>query len=126
MSLLDTVVLPALSGKYEAKVKDFAEITNQNGGYVQVTLQLPDREIKYVIFPGKGDAKGRQINYVVSTLAKQFALDKQSNTLKNILEYGKEHAFNIWVSYNQTYNSINISFHEPVEETTNLFDIAGA
>ena len=48
MSLLNTKVLPALNGRYETSVKSFEEVNNEQGGYVKVVLQLPDREYNYI------------------------------------------------------------------------------
>lgn len=124
--MLDTIVLAPLKGERVAKVHDYKQVTNKDGGYVKVELQLEDRIYPYIIFPGKGETAGNQINYVVSCLRRQWGLE-DAMSLKDALEYGKDHEFIVWFSHNELYNRMNVEFHEVVEvETTDLEDIEGA
>lgn len=107
MSLLNQKVLPALNGKYEANVKSFKEVENDNGGYVEVIFTLPDREYTYIMFPS-------QVNYVVSALRRQFEMQDKETTLEKMLEKAKTTKINIWISYNPTVGRNNVAFHEPI------------
>lgn len=122
--MLDTVVLAPLRGEKVAKVQDYKEVRNTNGGYVEVALKLDDRVYPYIIFPGKEATKGRQINYFVSCLRNQWGLD-QAMSLKDALEYGKTHEFKVWFDYNVDFNRMNVEFHESQPEVS-LSDIEGA
>lgn len=106
MSLLQTVVLPALNGKYETKVKSFEEVTNDKGGYVKVILELPDREYQYNIFP-------TQVDYVTSALRSQFDKRGEAVSLGDMLTLGKTKSFNVWFAYNQDVGRMNVALHEP-------------
>lgn len=124
--MLDTIVLAPLRGEKVAKVNSYKEVKNTQGGYIDVEFQLDDRTYNYVIFPGKGDAQGKQINYFVSCLRNQWNLD-QAMSLREVLEYGKEHEFRVWFSYNDFYGRMNVEFHESQPETNiELSDIEGA
>lgn len=107
MSLLQKVVLPALNGKYETKVKSFEEVTNDKGGYVKVILELPDREYQYNIFP-------TQIDYVTSALRNQFEKRSEVVSLEDMLTLGQTTAFNVWFTYNQDIGRMNVALHEPI------------
>lgn len=104
MSLLETKVLPALSGMYETKVKSFEEVENQQGGYVKVVLDLPDREYNYCIFPS-------QVEYVTSALRTQFEI-KDETTLGEVLKLAAKTPIKVWFSYNQDLGRMNVAFHE--------------
>ena len=103
MSLLDSKVLPKLNGEYIVRVKSYKEITNDKGGYVQIVLQLPDREFTYNLFPSS-------IEYVARNLRNQFGIEDET-TLGELLETATKTDFKVWISYNQEYNSMNVSFH---------------
>lgn len=107
MSLLNHKCLPTLSGKYEVKVKDYKEITNKQGGYIEVVLILPDREFKYCVFPS-------QVDYVTSCLNRQLEVERDANSLGEALEIykSKQIALDVWFSYNETYGRMNVALHE--------------
>lgn len=106
MSLLETKAKPVLAGKYEVGVKDFVEIENEKGGYVKVTLDVPEYgDYIYCIFPS-------QVNYVTSCLNQQLEVERDTYTLGEALKKIKK--LNVWFSYNQDYNRMNVALHEPV------------
>ena len=107
MSLLNHKCLPTLSGKYEAKVKEYTEITNKQGGYIEVVLSLPDREFKYCVFPS-------QVDYVTSCLNRQLNASRDANSLGEALEIykSKQTPLDVWFSYNETYGRMNVALHE--------------
>lgn len=106
MSLLNTKVLPTLTGMREARIKSFKEISNDKGGYVETILILPDREYKYCIFPS-------QVEYVTSALRNQLGLQDKEVTLADVLEAAKETNIKVWFAYNIDFNRMNVAFHEP-------------
>lgn len=107
MSLLQQKVLPTLTGKKEATVKDFEEVENTQGGYVKVILQLEDRDYTYCIFP-------TQVEYVTSCLRNQLGLPTtEETTLGEVLQGAKETPINVWFSYNNDLGRMNVAFHEP-------------
>jgi hypothetical protein len=106
MSLLNTKVLPTLTGMREARIKSFKEETNDKGGYVRVVLQLSDREYQYCIFP-------KQVEYVTSALRSQLELQDKEVTLADVLEAAKETDIKVWFAYNTDFNRMNVAFHEP-------------
>ena len=106
MSLLDVKAKPVLAGKYEVAVKDFIEIENEKGGYIKVTFDVPEYgEYIYCIFPS-------QVNYVTSCLNQQLGVSRDTYTLGEALKKTKK--LNVWFSYNQDYNRMNVALHEPV------------
>ena len=105
MSLLNTKVLPALNGRYETNVKSFEEVNNEQGGYVKVVLQLPDREYNYIIFPS-------QVEYVIGALRTQFEMQNETVTLADMLNLGMTKTFYTWFRYNQDIGRMNVAFHE--------------
>lgn len=105
MSLLDTKKLPALKGMYEATVKSFREVENNNGGYVECILALPDRDYTYCIFP-------TQLDYVTSTFANQLGKADVEITLGELLELAKTNKIKVWFTYNTDLQRMNVAFHE--------------
>lgn len=114
MSVFNQKVLPALKGKHEAKVKSFREVTNANGGYLEVIFKLEDRDYTLNIFPGKGETAGRQVNYVTGAIRRQLGKDEESLSLLEVLELAKTTPINIWFSYSPEYQRMNVNFHEPI------------
>lgn len=114
MSVFNQKVLPALSGKQEAKVKSFREVTNAQGGYLEVIFKLQDRDYTLNIFPGHGATEGKQSNYITSAIRKQLGRANESLSLLEVLELAKKNPINIWFSYSQEYGRMNVNFHEPV------------
>lgn len=121
-NLFTQKVLPALSGKREATVKSYENIKNTNGGYLKVTFKLKDRDYGFNIFPGKGEAAGKQINYIASAIRKQLGKESESLSLIEVLDLAKETPISIWFSYNSEFNTMNVAFHEsqPTEEIVDL------
>lgn len=106
MSLLNTKVLPTLTGMREARIKSFKEISNDKGGYVETVLTLPDREYKYCIFPS-------QVEYVTSALRNQLGLQDKEVTLAEVLKAAQKTTIKVWFAYNSDFNRMNVALHEP-------------
>lgn len=104
MSLLDTVVLSKLKGSYDVVVKSYQEISNKEGGYIEIIFQFPDREYTFCLFP-------KRIEYFTSCLRNQFGVESQT-TLRDLLEIAKETPITLFVEWSVEYNSYNFSFHE--------------
>lgn len=146
MSLLNKkVIVPEkLNGLYSAKVKEYAEVENDKGGYVQVVFMLSsNREYTYTIFPSESDGlldesgnlriskwtdemgkehKGSQYNYVISSLAGQLNLPGEQD-LATLLDAAKETEIGLSFSYNQDVGRMNVSFKslpDPQEEPVEL------
>ena len=127
MSLLNTKSLPALTGERVAVLKSYKEVENNQGGYVNLSFQLEDREYNYPLFPGRGDAAGKQINYFMSAIRNQLGLKDGVLELGEILESMKDKEIKIWFSYNNEYQRMNVEFHQTLQtDDTNLDDIEGA
>jgi hypothetical protein len=127
MSLLNTKSLPALTGERVAVLKSYNEVENNQGGYINLLFQLEDREYNYSLFPGRGDAKGKQINYFMSAIRNQLGLKEGVIELGQILEAMKDKEIRIWFSYNSQYQRMNVEFHQSLQtEDTNLDEIEGA
>lgn len=105
MSLLNTTVLPALSGMHEACIKSFKEVTNDKGGYIEVIFKLEDRDYTYCIFP-------TQVEYVASALRNQFGLQAEVVTLGQLLNKATKEPVKIWFSWNENIGRMNVAFHE--------------
>lgn len=105
LDLLEEETLPDLNGKYTSLIKDWRPVPNTQGGYIEVILQLPDREHKYCIFP-------KQVSYVRSCLRKQFEQTNNKVSLTALLNLAKTREFNVWFNYNFDYNRMNVAFHE--------------
>lgn len=118
LDLLEEEALPDLNGKYTSLVKAWEPVTNNKGGYIEVILQLPDREYKYCIFPS-------QVSYVRSCLRRQFEQTDSKVNLSTLLNLAKTKEFNVWFTYNFDYNKMNVAFHESgiVEEDEEAVDL---
>lgn len=116
MTLLQTKILPSLSGKVEGTVKSFKEIT-ENGGRVEVIFTLPDREYTYNIFPN-------QVDYVTSTLRSQFEMTDEVVTLEDMLNKAKTTPISIWFSWNKEFGRMNVAFHEVATKEVATEDFA--
>ena len=113
MSLLETKVLPKLAGEYKTKFKNFKEVENENGGYIETTLILPDREFKYLIFPS-------QVSYVASCLRNQFEIQDEV-TLADVLTKGTKKEFTVYIDWNNEFGRYNVAFHAPVTNEDETF-----
>ena len=114
MSAFTNPILPALSGKQEAVVKSYREVSNDKGGYLEVIFKLQDRDYTLNVFPGKGETANRQINYIGGAIRKQLGKANETLSLTQILELAKKTPINIWFSYSQEFERMNVNFHEPV------------
>lgn len=103
MSLLKTVIKPKLpAGEYPVSIVTFREVTNPQGGYVELTLNMPDRIIKQNFFPS-------QLSYLGSTLAEQLQIRDAEHDIDEILTLAKGKQLFAIVSYNEY--GMNFAFH---------------
>lgn len=109
MSLLNTQIKKRLlPGKYPMKIKHYEEFTNDKGGYLQIVLVLPDREIKQNFFQSN-------LDYLGKTLRDQLSLENEDMDLEEILKKAKGKEIFGVVSYNEY--GLNIALHEqPIVE----------
>lgn len=127
MSLLKYKSLPALTGERVAKLKSYKEVENKQGGYINLLFELEDREYNYQLFPGRGDAEGRQIAYFARAIRQQLGLTEGVMELEDILKAMKNKEIKIWFSYNDFYQRMNVEFHKPAEQLDiDINDIEGA
>lgn len=104
MSLLDTVIKPRLlPGKYPIRLIDYKPVANDNGGYVQLTLAMPDRIINQNFFPSN-------LDYLGKTLKDQIGKGDQELKLSEVLDEAKGKDLFCVVSYNEY--GLNVAFHE--------------
>lgn len=109
MSLLKTVIKPKLpAGEYPVQIVSFREVTNDKGGYIELTLNMPDRIIKQNFFP-------TQIAYLGSTIGEQLGLREDQHEVEEILEIAKGKQLFVMVSYNDY--GLNVAFHKPTAVT---------
>jgi len=117
MSLLDTVIKPRLvAGKYPIRLIEFKSVANDNGGYVQLTLAMPDRVINQNFFPSN-------LDYLGKTLKDQIGKADQEMKLVEVLTEAKGKDLFCVVSYNEY--GLNVAFHEqtsPVAKTKEEVD----
>ena len=123
MSIFTQKVLPALTGKQQATVRSFKEVSNTNGGYLEVVFKLSDRDYTLNVFPGKGETAGRQVNYITSAIRKQLGRDHEALSLVDVLELAKTNPINIWFSYSQEYERMNVNFHEPQSQVVGVVNL---
>lgn len=109
MSLLDTVIKPRLAaGKYPVRLIEFQPFENDKGGYVQLTLAMPDRIIKQNFFPSN-------LDYLGKTLKDQIGKSDQELKLSEVLAEAKGKDLFCVVSYNEY--GLNVAFHEQTQVT---------
>ncbi len=103
-NLLKSTVRPPLpEGEYPIRITNFEEFENEKGGYVQLTISMPDRIIKQNFFPSN-------IDYLGAALRDQLGI-KEQKELSEVLEAtsGQE-LFGI-ISYNEY--GMNLGFRRP-------------
>ena len=110
--LLETTIKKRLNpGEYEIQIQKYREVTNTQGGYIELTIELPDRTIRQNFFKSN-------LDYLGKSLRDQLGIDADMN-LKEILDkaVGKK-LFGI-ISYNEY--GLNLAFHKPrVQETEDV------
>ena len=106
MSLLDVRLPKRYEGEFSVKIKKYTEHVNEQGGYVELVLDLgEDREIKFNMFPS-------QFNYWNEGLQRQFLGETNSDvTLLQMIVEATGTAFQAWISWNTEYNRYNISLY---------------
>lgn len=114
MNVFTKKLLPSLSGARQATVKSYREVTNANGGYLEVIFKLEDRDYTLNIFPGRGATEGRQADYITSAIRRQLGKGDKLLSLVEVLELARKTPITIWFSYSPEYQRMNVNFHEPV------------
>lgn len=106
MSLLSTKIRAKLpAGEYPVSLITYQEVKNEKGGYIELTINMPDRIIKQNFFP-------TQLNYLGSTLAEQLGLRDSEHDLVEILDVAKGKNLFAMISYNEY--GMNLAFHKQV------------
>ena len=106
MSLLKTTIKPKLPpGEYPVQIVTFREVANEKGGYIELTINMPDRLIKQNFFPS-------QLSYLGSTVGDQLGLRSEEHDLEEILTIAKNKDLFAIISYNDY--GMNLAFHKPV------------
>ena len=108
MSLLKTKIKPRLKpGKYPIKINSVKEFENDKGGYIQLALQFPDREMLQNFFPSN-------LTYLGRCLGDQMGItDEMEVGLDELIDeaIANDHGLFAVVSYNDY--GLNIALHEP-------------
>lgn len=117
MGLNTTYKATLKAGKYPISVISFREVSNDQGGYTEVTFGLPDRIIKQAYFGDRmvdGKQKNGNESYMARALKAQCGMDDVECSLLDILNKAKETTtlFGV-VSYSSEYG-MNLAFHEKV------------
>lgn len=106
MSLLNQVIKPKLpAGEYPIFISSYREVVNEKGGYLELTIALPDRVIRQNFFP-------KNVDYLGKSLRTQLGLEGEE-TLQSVLDQAIE-ADNLFgvISYNEY--GMNLAFHKQV------------
>lgn len=108
-------------GIYDVTITDVTVEENDQGGYVKVALQFPDRVINQVYFESN-------IDYVGKSIANQLGVREQELGFLDILELAKNKPLKVVCSY-KTYKSkdgdvtgLNIAYHGYEEEEEPEFE----
>lgn len=114
MSLLKTTIKPKLpAGEYPVQIVSFREVSNDKGGYIELTINMPDRIIKQNFFPS-------QINYLGSTVGDQLGLREDQHDVGEILELARGKQLFAMISYNDY--GMNLAFHKQAPAKTDEVD----
>lgn len=112
MPLLNTKIKARLlPGKYPIHINSYKEFENEQGGYVQISVSLPDRDILQNFFPSN-------LNYLGKSLRTQMGLaEDEEHDLVDILDQAmnSDKLFAV-ISYNDY--GMNLAFHEKVTVET--------
>ena len=107
---------PVAEGNYELPLTEVKEVTNEKGGYVQLTFKDANTEIIHNIF----GSNEKQIEYTIQTLGRQVGKFGDDVSLEDVLVKG--FIYKIYVSYNE-YGR-NISFG--IRREASAEDLQGA
>lgn len=114
MSILSkkaTVKEPVAEGNYELPLTDVREVSNANGGYVQLVFKNENTEIIHNIF-GQNE---KQIEYTIQTLGRQVGKFGDKVSLEDVLVKG--FIYKIYVSYNEYGRNISFGVRNEQAET---------
>lgn len=104
MGLLNTTIKASLpAGEYPVSLISYKEVENSNGGYIELTLALPDRTMKQNFFPSN-------LDYLGKTLRAQLNIQEEKS-LEDILELAMTKDLFAVISYNEY--GMNLAFHKP-------------
>ena len=113
MSILNNkaqVKEPVAEGNYELPLREVKEVTNEKGGYVQLTFKDDNTEIIHNIF----GSNEKQIEYTIQTLGRQVGKFGDEITLEDVLIKG--FIYKIYVSYNEYGRNVSFGVRENLEE----------
>ena len=105
----------ALEGAYKTKVTNIGSyIKNDRGGYIQVTFEVNNRELKQNILSS-------QVEYFVNLLSKKLDKPEGGYNLIDLLEELKTTPIELHWSYNKgKYNSYDITANPRVTKESTL------
>lgn len=101
---------PVAEGNYELPLTDIKEVTNDKGGYVQLTFKNNDTEIIHNIF----GSNEKQIEYTIQTLGRQVGKFGEDISLEDVLIPG--FIYKIYVSYNEYGRNVAFGVRETLDE----------
>lgn len=108
MSLLNYTAPQPLKGAYEGRLTSFKEIENEKGGYIElkfnVTNEEGSREYTHCLFPSS-------LDYFISAVGKQ--LETSERNLGALLELVKANPIEMFFTWNEEYQRLNVAFHKP-------------
>ena len=113
MSLLDVRLPKRYEGEFSVKIKNYTEYENEQGGYVELILDLgEDREIKFNMFPSNFNHwnTGLQIQFLGGT-------NNETSLLEMIVQATRDN-FKAWINWNTKYNRYNINVIPPQSNET--------
>lgn len=100
IDLMKVEKLPVLEGNRKAKIIAYEPVENEKGGYLQLTLELKDREYKTNIFP-------KQLDYLLGCLRRQLGKSTEKVALLTLIEemIKEKSTFEVNFSWNEQYGS---------------------
>ena len=119
MSLLDVRLPKRYEGEFDVKIKKYTEHENEQGGYVELVLDLgEDREIKFNMFPSnfKHWNEGLQMQFLGET--------NNETTLLEMVVQATRDSFKAQINWNEKYNRYNINVKpQQSNETEDAVDL---
>lgn len=119
MPLLQTKIKARLlPGKYPIHINSYKEFENEQGGYIQLSISLPDRDISQNFFPSN-------LDYLGKSLRTQLGLAEDTeHGLVEILDEATN-ADNLFAVISYNNYGMNLAFHEkPTVETAQEVDFS--
>lgn len=116
MSILNrktTVKEPIAEGNYELPLVDIKEVSNNQGGYVQLTFKKDNIDLVHTIF----GSNEKQIEYTIQTLGRQVGKFGDDISLEDVLVKG--FIYKVYISYNEYGRNVSFGVRETSNDTVN-------